>query len=233
MSRLSGRLSCVAALLCGVGAAMASESPTEAALRFDADTLASASDALLDTLRGGFDFGGNLAVSFGFVRSVSINGDLVSQTRFNLPDLSHISADQIKAVSDALAQAQIIQNGPGNSAPGGNLSGGSVATVTTANGNAAPGNAATGSANTANTGAGSPSNNSPSTASPAIPPGPVSISLPSGVLSNASILQNSLNNQLIQSRTVIDAGVNSLSILRSLNIQGALRDALAASLGIH
>ena len=41
------------------------------------------------------------------------------------------------------------------------------------------------------------------------------------------VIQNSLNNQHIQSQTVITASVNSMDMLKSLNFQGSLSDALA------
>lgn len=41
------------------------------------------------------------------------------------------------------------------------------------------------------------------------------------------IIQNTLNNQLIRSQTVISSTVNSASLLKSINFQGSLSDALA------
>lgn len=115
------------------------------------------SDARLEEMRGGFELSPGLAVSFGFLRSVSINGELVSQTRFTLNDLAHISADEARSVLDAFS------NG----------------------------------------------------------------------LSGASVVQNSLSNQRIQTLTEINAGVNSLGNLRTLFVQGALHDALVGAVGVH
>jgi hypothetical protein len=42
----------------------------------------------------------------------------------------------------------------------------------------------------------------------------------------ATIVQNTLNNQSIQTRTVIDATTNALSLARGVNTAAALRDAL-------
>jgi hypothetical protein len=198
-------------------------------VRFDATAWHAASDALLDTLRGGFDFGGGLAISFGFMRSVTINGDLVSQIRFNLPDLSHITVDQAKLVSDALTQAHIIQNGAGNSAP-----------ASGTGSNAAP----IASVPVASTPVVDvPSASAPTAVvAPTVSQAAATISPPSvSPLSNSSlgtgvsstIVQNSLSNQILQSLTVIDTGVNSLGILRAIHIQGALRDALLGAIGNH
>jgi hypothetical protein len=114
-----------------------------------------------------------MTVSFGVVRTVSINGDVVNRTSFNLPDVSKITADQARAVSTALNEANIVQNGTGN------VVSDSVRTQ----------------------------------------------------LSGGTLIQNSLNNQTIQTLTVINAGVNSLGLFKSLNLQNALKDSLFGSLG--
>jgi hypothetical protein len=45
-------------------------------------------DATLASLRGGFDWGQGLRVSFGLVRTVAINGELVHTTRLYVPDMA-------------------------------------------------------------------------------------------------------------------------------------------------
>lgn len=132
-------------------------------------------DDRLEETRGGFDAGSGLTVSFGIIRTVNINGDLVNRTSFELPDVTRITADQARLVSSAMADAGIIQNGSGN------------------------------------------------TIDPNV----------AAHLDTGTIIQNSLSNQNIQTLTVINAGVNSLSILKSINIQSALKDALFGSLGIR
>jgi len=127
----------------------------------------------LDTLRGGFETGNGMTVSFGLVRTVTINGDVVNRTSFNLPDVSKISAEQARAVSAAIAETSVVQNGSGNV---------------------------------------------------------VSDSVRSQ-LAGGTLIQNSLNNQTIQTLTVINAGVNSLGLFKSLNLQNALKDSLFGSLG--
>lgn len=171
MAKVPHRLLWACVLWGLAGAALA-----DAGAHFSTDAWVVASDDELATLRGGFEAPNGLAVSFGFVRSVTINGDLVAETRFSLPDLTHISAEQAQQVGDALAAAHIVQNGVGNS----------VATGSTLN-----------------------------------------------ALSASTIVQNSLNNQLIQTQTIIDSGVNSLGLLHALNTQGTLRDALAGALGLR
>ena len=72
------------------------------------------SDELLDSLRGGFDLGAGLKVSFGFMRSIAINGEQVSRISFNFPDLKNITPDQARFAGEAMAQAGVVQVGRGN-----------------------------------------------------------------------------------------------------------------------
>jgi hypothetical protein len=106
-------------------------------------------EARLDGVRGGFDAGNGLQVSFGIDRAVYVNGTLVTTTNFN-----------------------VVQIGGGN-------------TVTT---------------------------NAMSQAA------------------LAQVVQNSLDGQKIQGVTVINASANSLSVLRSMNLQSTLRGAAIDSL---
>lgn len=74
-----------------------------------------ASNSTLDQLRGGFDFGAGLVVSFGISRAVYINDQLVTSTSFQLSDVAKLTSAQAGALSQQLgAQAQVVQNGPGN-----------------------------------------------------------------------------------------------------------------------
>jgi hypothetical protein len=47
----------------------------------------------------------------------------------------------------------------------------------------------------------------------------------------ATVIQNSLNDQHIQTRTVIDASVNSLASFKAINFQSSLGDAIARAAG--
>lgn len=49
----------------------------------------------------------------------------------------------------------------------------------------------------------------------------------------ATVIQNTLNNQSIRSLTTVNAAVNSLQILKTVNFGGAMRDALSAAVGPH
>jgi hypothetical protein len=130
-----------------------------------------ASNDQLDKARGGFNLDTGLNVSFGIIRTVTINGDLVSRTNFDLPDITRISPDQARLVNAALSETGLIQSGTGNFIDPGVASG----------------------------------------------------------LNGGTVIQNSLNDQQIQTLTVINTGVNSLGLLKSINTQGVLTDSLLRS----
>jgi hypothetical protein len=118
------------------------------------------STVYLDGMRGGFDAGAGLQISFGIEREGYVNGKLISATRFNIADFNRLSAVQANAVNTA------VPSGAGNVAP------------------------------------------------------------PAAAL----VIQNTLNLQHIRSLTVINATANSLELIKSLNLQSTLADALAQSL---
>lgn len=68
----------------------------------------------LDTLRGGFTTDAGLAMSLGIERLVSINGELVSRTNFQIADVSKISPDEARQAHDALNSVRLVQNGANN-----------------------------------------------------------------------------------------------------------------------
>ncbi|CAN0620792.1 conserved protein of unknown function [Burkholderia multivorans] len=78
------------------------------------------SDERLDAMRGGFDLPGGLTVSFGMSRVAFVNGNLVTTTSFDIPDVSRITAQQAQALAAANVGA-LIQNGPGNAVQPGAL----------------------------------------------------------------------------------------------------------------
>jgi hypothetical protein len=172
-------------------------------------------DDTLAATRGGFDLGGGLMVSFGISRVVTVNGVVLSSTSFQLPDLGRVTAAQLAAFERYLGGTSVVQVGSGNTAPTSDTS------ASVAGGSGGSGGAGT---------AGNPGN------SPAS--GPASPSGGSAVAGGASttfsapatIVQNTLNNQSIQTRTVIDATTNALSLARGASTAAALRDALTRSL---
>lgn len=68
----------------------------------------------LEQTRGGFVTPAGLEISLGIERLVSINGTVVARTRFDISDLNHLSAEQLRQTSDALLSVKLIQNGGDN-----------------------------------------------------------------------------------------------------------------------
>lgn len=124
-------------------------------------------------MRGGFDAGTSLQVSFGIQRAVYINGNLVTSTSINIPDVGQITAAQASALAAVTNTVNVIQNGPGNSFD------------------------------------------------------PSSLTHATG----ATVIQNSLNNQNIQTLTTVSAAVNTLDAFKNSNFQNTLQSALTGSLG--
>lgn len=132
-----------------------------------------ASDHTLDQLRGGFDLGKGLMVSFGISRAVSINGQLVTSTQFQINDFTRLTSQQVTSVSQLRgAQAQVVSNGPGNKVD------------------------------------------------------PSALTVPF-----STFVQNTLSNQTIRSETVIQASSNGLGLIKNLNLQQSLNDAINHAIG--
>ena len=75
----------------------------------------------LDDLRGGFDTGTGLLVSFGIERAVSVNDNPIISTSFNIPNVANLTPEQAKLATAALSTVNLVQIGPGNSYQPGNL----------------------------------------------------------------------------------------------------------------
>lgn len=67
----------------------------------------------LDRLRGGFVMPSGLLMSFGIERAVYIDGQLVATTRFNVPDVARMTADQARALA-GMQDTMLVQVGEGN-----------------------------------------------------------------------------------------------------------------------
>lgn len=86
-----------------------------------ADPWIAVSDEALGVQRGGFEVASDLRVSFGMVRTVMLNGDLVNSTSFNLPDVARITPEQAHVANTAMSEAGLVQVGGGNRVPLGAL----------------------------------------------------------------------------------------------------------------
>ncbi|MYM67784.1 hypothetical protein GTP45_13195 [Pseudoduganella sp. FT55W] len=114
------------------------------------DNWAAVDDGELAHTRGGFDFGNGMLVSLGVERLVSINGTVVANTHFSIPDMTQLSAADALQASDAMA---------------------------------------------------------------------------------AVLVQNSLNDQAIRTQTTITTTVANLAMLKAINFESSLRDALNSAVG--
>ena len=175
MKNLPGKLVSMCILLAAGRTCFGGDQAPDGEGVFKPGEWAAVSDEQLGGMRGGFDAGAGLNVSFGIDRSVMINGDLVTKTSFHLPDVTKITAEQAQLASAAIGQISIVQNGSGNS---------------------------------------------------------VDLAANSQFRAG-TVIQNSLNDQWIQTLTVINAGVNSLGLLNAINAQTVLKEALLGSIGIR
>jgi len=170
----------------------------------------SATDAQLDRIRGGFDFGDNLKASFALQRTVLINGMEAMRTTINVPDIASMTSDQATALQNAM-RTTFIANGmvdaPVVATPG---TANEVAVASAANG--AVGNAA----------APLPPASPAATAAPVTA---VVTSIPSAGLPGV-IVQNMADNQVISATTTIDASVNTATMLQNLRVSESIRDAV-------
>lgn len=121
MSQVTIKRVGVAILLCVAGAGYGNDSmqaqPGQvpgARKAFEPGAWKAVSNEKLDRQRGGFDVGAGLSLSFGIIRSISINGIVVAATSFTLPDVTKITPEQAQLASAAISQITVVQNGPGN-----------------------------------------------------------------------------------------------------------------------
>ena len=192
---------CVA--LWGVTPAWADPAPSAAQAE---SVWLAASDAQLGALRGGFQVGEGLMVSFGISRVAYINDRLVASTTLHLGELNRLTAMQagrlsqlpLRPVASAHAQPTalqaVVQPQLGLALQG-----------------AEPPQVLIG----------------PQTAPQAqvIQNGPGNV-VQALDLPWATVIQNSLNEQLLRTQTVINVSTNGLGALRYLNLQNTLDIAL-------
>ncbi len=105
------RATILALAFCTGWAALA---PIPAAALEQPDIWLAAADSKLDEMRGGFGFGSGLTVSFGIVRTVEINGTVVSTSGFQVSDLRSISVAQAQQFARQIDSTNLVQSGPGN-----------------------------------------------------------------------------------------------------------------------
>jgi len=189
-------------------------------------------DDELDLMRGGFENSQGLVFSFAIERAVVVNGELITSTRVVLNDLTPLLTGGMPSAEIISSARNIVQNGLGNtvSTPAG-------APTPIAGGPAAPAPAAA-AAPAASAPASAPAAAAPvaasiptQTANATPPVTPMLVQMNAGgqtiVIPNANAIvaavQNSVNDQIIQTRTTIDAVLSSLSALRANTLANSIR----------
>ena len=168
--RAALRIICISSMFC-LGATYGTGARAEDGVAQAAGWVPVSQD-VLDGTRGGFDVGNGLLASFGINRAVYVNGNLVTQTSFNVPDIGHMTTAQASAMQTALNTMSLTQIGPNNTFDPSSL----------------------------------------------------------GQVSAGTVIQNTLDNQKIQTITTLNTSVNSLNVFRSANFQDALQQAQLQSL---
>ncbi len=70
--------------------------------------------ATLDGARGGFETASGLNLSLGIERVVSVNGEVLSRTSVDIPNLGNITAEQAAQAHEVLSSARLVQLGANN-----------------------------------------------------------------------------------------------------------------------
>jgi hypothetical protein len=189
----------------------------------------------LAAVRGGFNVGDGLEVSFGIQRAVYVDGNLVTYLNVSIPDIAHITAQQATSLAQALGTID-VQVGSGNTFnPSITTQAGtaSVAQAVTQTVTQALAQGASSSAvgNVGSVGASSASSTQASGAGAFqnAPGNPTvtSIVIPATATqaSAATVIQNTVNNQLIRSLTTLNVAVNALDAMRNQGLQQSLQAA--------
>jgi hypothetical protein len=168
------------------------------------------SDARLDAIRGGFDYGDNLRASFALERTVLVNGVEAIRTSINIPNVAQMSVEQATALADAL-RTTVVSINPAITASDSTPAAAQAATVTVPIATNATSNPAQPVASSQVVGL-------PSTVSTAV--------LPNSATNPGLVIQNSLDNQAITATTTIDASVNTAHMLQNIRVDEAIKDAV-------
>lgn len=166
-------------------------------------------DRTLDTMRGGFNLGGGLVVSFGITRTVFINGDMVTQTTLNLGRLTDITPEWAMRLRQELQSIRLVQNGPGNTFSTG---------PTPLARDPRPGPSDAAAPGQVGTAVGKLIADAPSTRA-------------IEGAATGTVIQNTLNNQQILHQTIINASSNGLGMLRLSSLHSTLSEAIRQSVG--
>ena len=205
MATSGGYLSSLALLLGCMSFAQAQDRPAASLAGLGAPVPAQG----LAAVRGGFELGDGLEVSFGIQRAIYVDGNLVTYINVSVPDVAHITTQQAAALATALGTVN-VQVGAGNTfEPSSTGPAGQAAAPqkgATANVPNAPGHPLVSS------------NIVPASATQA---------------SAATVIQNTVDNQVISSITTLNVAVNALNAMRNQGLQQSLQTAQQLQAALH
>lgn len=181
----------------------------------------------LAAVRGGFDLGDGLQVSFGIQRAVYVDGNLVTYINVSIPDIAHITTQQALSLATALSTVN-VQIGSGNTFDPSSTTTQAGATKTTPASTQTP-SVQTGAVSQVASAASQPAQSSAATVVQNALNNPVVTStiIPSSATqaSAATVIQNTVNNQVIRSITTLNVAINALNAMRNQGLQQSLQAA--------
>ena len=181
----------------------------------------------LAAVRGGFDLGDGLQVSFGIQRAVYVDGNLVTYINVSIPDIAHITTQQALSLATALSTVN-VQIGSGNTFDPSSTTTQAGATKTTPASTQTP-SVQTGAVSQVASAASQPAQGSAATVVQNALNNPVVTStiIPSSATqaSAATVIQNTVNNQVIRSITTLNVAINALNAMRNQGLQQSLQAA--------
>ena len=174
----------------------------------------------LAAVRGGFDLGDGLQVSFGIERAIYVDGNLVTYLNVSIPDIAHITTQQAMSLATALSTVN-VQIGSGNTFDPSSTTHSSAATVAQSALSSAV--SQVGSAASPSTQANTPAVVQNTLSNPLV----TSTIIPASTTqaSAATVIQNTVDNQVIRSLTTLNVAINALNAMRSQNLQQSLQTA--------
>lgn len=167
----------------------------------------------LAAVRGGFDLGDGLQVSFGIQRAVYVDGNLVTYINVSVPDVARITQQQATSLATALGTLN-VQVGQGNtfnpssSAPQPSA----LSSVSSHMASAAPATQSNATTVVQN------ALSSPMVTSTIIPASAAQASA-------ATVIQNTVDNQVIRSLTTLNVAIGALNAMHNQGLQQSLQAA--------
>lgn len=151
----------------------------------------------LAAVRGGFDLGDGLQVSFGIQRAVYVDGNLVTYVNVSVPDIAHITQQQATSLATALGTLN-VQVGQGN-------------TFNPSSSTTQPGALSSVSSHVPTDSPTTQANATTIVQNALSNPLVTSTIIPASAQANAAtVIQNTVDNQIISSLTTLNVAINAM-----------------------